>query len=1108
MGEQNFRVRKGLTVDGTGDSSIAGNLGIGTTSPSSLLHLHKNAYDYDDGVQDEDGDFHLLLKSSQSSNAGDALSIGFGQSGNAATVGAKISHVIEASYSRGALTFSTNNTAADGDTTEERMRITGAGNVGIGTTSPDAPLHVEHSSGLIAKFGEGNAETRVQFADARAMIGYHGDMAVIQGGSGGKGVSLNVNNGTFGSGVALRAKSDGKVGINTTTPENRFQVNHTGADGDNGMMIVRADTSTADGDLLGGIGFDSTDGNDPSSVLEASAGIAAYAAEDHGTGDKGGDLVFFTTAIDDNDDTTSHERMRIDSEGKVGIGTIAPEALLDVNTGSGIAIQMGADVNAATLTNDTRKYGRFATPHYHNAEEPIGLIVGDSDGTDNIVNVGGGSSAVNAATSIRFWSAANDATVTGTERMRIASDGKVGIGTTSPTQLLHLDHNATNPDADGDFGIKIDHDSTGSASTTGDREQGGLYVDADTSTTGGDTSNEHRLYGIWSDTRANSDSDPDAVYGVYSYAEDQRTGTSGMTNISAMAGVYGVAASDANNTVPTVSALYGLYGYVTVQDNGTVNNSHGVRGLLSINANRAQDTNNLRAVSGEIDIAGSRSGGNIDINWARVFEAVIDHNVGASQSTATIANGYLYYGDYAVSVSSEVTTKWGLYINDEDKNYISGNLGIGTTGPDAKLHVEGSVLIDAYNVGAGAGLFFREGHLNTNQPSITVIDHSGSNPDGLAISAYDGISFRLNAVEKARFDSNGHLGIGTDNPGTTLHLTSGSGYLKFETSGSVGEIKSDFNLDLYADDTDGNSDSYQNIRFFTAGANERMRVAHDGKVGIGEDDPASLLEIRGATTIGTTTGHIMLTGDSATNGQGPQIVFSESGSGSSYAGAYIGHARTGSNSMGDLIFATRATSGDANTVPTERLRILADGKVGIGDSSPATELEVNGTVTATGHRGFNPYFCDLSVTSGGSQDINAGVGSPSVIEWNNQATIQTDYFTHSTSSQTGRLYVDKDGMYAITFNINWDNTGSGRTNIVAQLFKNGSAIPRTKTTAYSRGSAYGDEMNSLNTFFTNLSANDYLQVKCWYDDRDQDAPVNTIEDQCFIQVLAWPDAGQ
>ena len=147
-----------------------------------------------------------------------------------------------------------------------------------------------------------------------------------------------------------------------------------------------------------------------------------------------GDMKFFTYA----DGETASERMIIKHDGKIGIATTSPEALLDVNTGSGIAIQMGADVNATTLTNDTRKYGRFATPHYHNAEEPIGLVVGDSDGTDNIVNIGGGSNAVNAATIIRFWSAADDATVTGTERMRITSGGNVGIGTDSPDYDLHV----------------------------------------------------------------------------------------------------------------------------------------------------------------------------------------------------------------------------------------------------------------------------------------------------------------------------------------------------------------------------------------------------------------------------------------------------------------------------------------------------------------------------------------------------------------------------------------------------------------------------------------------------------------------------------------------
>ena len=96
-----------------------------------------------------------------------------------------------------------------------------------------------------------------------------------------------------------------RVGIGTATPANKLQISHTGADGSNGLMIVREDTSTADGDLLGGIGFDSTDGNVPSSVLESSAFIASIATEDHTTADKGGNLKFGVSIIDEDDDTVS-----------------------------------------------------------------------------------------------------------------------------------------------------------------------------------------------------------------------------------------------------------------------------------------------------------------------------------------------------------------------------------------------------------------------------------------------------------------------------------------------------------------------------------------------------------------------------------------------------------------------------------------------------------------------------------------------------------------------------------------------------------------------------------------------------------------------------------
>ena len=70
-------------------------------------------------------------------------------------------------------------------------------------------------------------------------------------------------------------------------------------------MIVREDATTVDGELLGGIGFDSSDGNVPSSVLESSAFISSFAVESHGPNDKGGNLKFGVSLIDENDDTVS-----------------------------------------------------------------------------------------------------------------------------------------------------------------------------------------------------------------------------------------------------------------------------------------------------------------------------------------------------------------------------------------------------------------------------------------------------------------------------------------------------------------------------------------------------------------------------------------------------------------------------------------------------------------------------------------------------------------------------------------------------------------------------------------------------------------------------------
>ena len=123
---------------------------------------------------------------------------------------------------------------------------------------------------------------------------------------------------------------DGNVGIGTLIPMNTLHVSHNIADGDNGIMIVNEQTTISDGELLGAIGFDGADGNIPSSCLEASCFIAAYAAEAHSASAKGGDLVFGCTLNGTADDQTSVEYMRILDSGNGGIGTAAPAVRLTV----------------------------------------------------------------------------------------------------------------------------------------------------------------------------------------------------------------------------------------------------------------------------------------------------------------------------------------------------------------------------------------------------------------------------------------------------------------------------------------------------------------------------------------------------------------------------------------------------------------------------------------------------------------------------------------------------------------------------------------------------------------------------------------------------------
>jgi hypothetical protein len=169
-------------------------------------------------------------------------------------------------------------------------------------------------------------------------------------------------------------------------------------------------------------------GLDTSTYLDTTTASTTYAKLDGTNQPFTGRVTAPSLTVDTNTlyvDETNH---------RVGVGTTAPESALDI-INSTIACQLRLATNK---TNSTVKFGGLTTGHYLNAEEPVLMMMGSSGATENYINFGGGSSTANTCNIIRFYTAANNTTITGTERMRIQPTGRVGIGDAAPASLLSI----------------------------------------------------------------------------------------------------------------------------------------------------------------------------------------------------------------------------------------------------------------------------------------------------------------------------------------------------------------------------------------------------------------------------------------------------------------------------------------------------------------------------------------------------------------------------------------------------------------------------------------------------------------------------------------------